>query len=503
MNKSAIDRGLFSSTYYRTYKEQCNKNHSNGEEEFFTSPNNNTKGVKPFNYDKLNGDGFVPENTFVDSGDIIIGKCMPQKIDTVITYKDTSVSLKNNESGYIDKNSYGDKYFTNVNGDGYNFAKVRLRNMRVPTIGDKFSCYSPDHDILTTEGWISIDKLTPNHCVASLVENKLVYQYPTEVQKYDYSGNMYNIKTNQVDLLVTPNHRMYISKRDHKNDYSMELAEEIFNKTRHYKKNADVWTPNKLEVPSEFIYESDNLISYKLGNRVMKIEDWVKLIGIWYAEGCTCRDSYVQIAAHKQRVKNAILECNQSLKFEIRMRKERTNDTILNSWSIHDKDIAQFFEPLSVGSTHKILPSWVWHLPRNICRILIDGMMLGDGHWMKNGTRRYDTSSVMLRDDFQRLCLHAGYSANFYLKYAAGHSATKKDGYVITSTADAWRLTITECQNQPKVNKYKKQDKWVEYNGQVYCCTVPQGEGILYIRRNGTTVWSGNSRHGHLVGCGK
>jgi DNA-directed RNA polymerase II subunit RPB2 len=139
VNKSAIDRGLFSSTYYRTYKEQCNKNHSNGEEEFFTRPNINAKGVKPFNYDKLNDDGFVPENTFVDSGDIIIGKCMPQKIDTVITHKDTSVSLKNNESGFIDKNSYGDKYFTNVNGDGYNFAKIRLRNMRVPTIGDKFS----------------------------------------------------------------------------------------------------------------------------------------------------------------------------------------------------------------------------------------------------------------------------------------------------------------------------------------------------------------------------
>lgn len=141
INKSALDRGLFSSTFYRTYKEQCNKNHSNGEEEFFANPSNmvNTKGNKPFNYAKLNKDGFVPENTFVDSGDIIIGKCMPQKIDTVISYKDTSISLKNNEFGFIDKNSYGDQYFTNVNGDGYNFTKVRMRNMRIPTIGDKFS----------------------------------------------------------------------------------------------------------------------------------------------------------------------------------------------------------------------------------------------------------------------------------------------------------------------------------------------------------------------------
>lgn len=143
LNKSAIDRGLFTSTFYRTYKEQCNKNHSNGEEEFFVKPNvNATKGIKPFNYDKLGQDGFVPENTYVDSGDIIAGRCMPQKIDSVITHKDTSISLKNNENGFIDKNCYGDKYFTNVNGDGYNFAKIRIRNTRVPTIGDKFSSYS-------------------------------------------------------------------------------------------------------------------------------------------------------------------------------------------------------------------------------------------------------------------------------------------------------------------------------------------------------------------------
>jgi DNA-directed RNA polymerase beta subunit len=140
MNKSAIDRGLFASTYYRTYKEQNNRNHSNGEEEFFVKPKHDrVKVIKPFNYEKLGDNGFVPENTFVDAGDIIIGKCMPQKVDSAIVYKDTSVALKNNEMGFIDRNCHDDKYFTNVNGDGYTFAKVRIRNMRVPSIGDKFS----------------------------------------------------------------------------------------------------------------------------------------------------------------------------------------------------------------------------------------------------------------------------------------------------------------------------------------------------------------------------
>ena len=140
MNQSAIDRGLFESTYFKTYKEQNNKNHSNGEEEFFTKPE--VKGTKPYNYDKIEDDGFVPENTFVKTGDIIIGKCMPNKNGNNITYKDNSVPLKNNEKGYIDRNCYNDKYFCNVNGEGYNFCKVRVRSTRTPTMGDKFSSRS-------------------------------------------------------------------------------------------------------------------------------------------------------------------------------------------------------------------------------------------------------------------------------------------------------------------------------------------------------------------------
>ena len=141
INKSAIDRGMFVSTYFKTYKEQNNKNHSNGEEEFFTKPVE-VKGNKPYNYDKLGEDGFVKENTFIQSGDIIIGKCMPNKNGSNMTYKDNSVPLKNNEQGFIDRNCYNDKYFSNINGDGYTFCKVRTRSDRVPTIGDKFSSRS-------------------------------------------------------------------------------------------------------------------------------------------------------------------------------------------------------------------------------------------------------------------------------------------------------------------------------------------------------------------------
>ena len=304
MNQSSVDRGMFISTYYRTYREQNNKNHSTGEEEYFCKPDpEKTKQLKPYNYGKLALDGFVPENTYVQSGDVMVGKCMPQKMQNLIMNKDTSVVLKNNEQGFIDRNCYGDKHFTNINGDGYMFAKVRMRSDRVPTIGDKFSCYTPDHDVLTNKGWIPIGDLTRDYKVASLVDGALVYQKPKEIQVYPYKGKIYCVKSNQVDLKVTPNHRMYVRMK-HKNEYDTELAENIYGDRRCYKKNVERYEPNLEKVPPELIVEDGKIKYFQVPDSdiQVKIRPWLKFFGIWIAEGCTLRTWSVQFAAHKDRV---------------------------------------------------------------------------------------------------------------------------------------------------------------------------------------------------------
>ena len=100
------------------------------QEEFFCLPDPvTTRNIKPHNYGKLSTSGFVDENVFVESGDVIVGKCMPQKAGSTIHNKDTSIALKSNERGFIDRNCHGDRYFTNVTGDGYTFAKVRFDDL--------------------------------------------------------------------------------------------------------------------------------------------------------------------------------------------------------------------------------------------------------------------------------------------------------------------------------------------------------------------------------------
>ena len=134
LNRGSIERGLFSSTFYRTYKEEEKKNQLSGEEEKFMKPDKSKLLFpKPCNYDKLEENGFIKKNTPVGDNDILIGKIIPIKNNTDYNYKDNSVCIRRNESGNIDSN------FVSNNGDGYKICKTRIRSFRFPEIGDKFS----------------------------------------------------------------------------------------------------------------------------------------------------------------------------------------------------------------------------------------------------------------------------------------------------------------------------------------------------------------------------
>lgn len=136
-NRAAIDRGLFATTVFHTEKDEEKKNY--GDDEIRCKPvKNKTKGMKFADYDKLNSDGFIKENTQLGKNDIIIGKVVPIKENKnnnmkIIKYQDMSKALRSSEGTYIDKN-YMDK-----NGEGYTFCKVRTRIFRKPVIGDKLS----------------------------------------------------------------------------------------------------------------------------------------------------------------------------------------------------------------------------------------------------------------------------------------------------------------------------------------------------------------------------
>jgi DNA-directed RNA polymerase II subunit RPB2 len=179
INRGALDRGLFRSIFYRTYKDEERKNQSSGEEERFVRPDASmTKQMKNANYSKLDETGFVPENTYVDADDILIGKYVPLRVPTGMVipagakrFRDVSRTMRNNETGWVDR------IFKNRNGEGYSFAKVRVRQDRIPEIGDKFSSrhgqkgtcgmiLDPE-DMPTTASGLVPDIIINPHCIPS------------------------------------------------------------------------------------------------------------------------------------------------------------------------------------------------------------------------------------------------------------------------------------------------------------------------------------------------
>ena len=175
INKGSIDRGLFTTTIYHTEKDE-DKNIIRDEIIRCKPDPTKTKGVKFGNYNKLNTDGFIPENTLVENRDVIIAKIVPIKENRndptkIIKYEDQSKTFRTTEETYIDKN------YTGRNGDGYNFAKVRTRILRKPVLGDKCSSRSgqkgtigniiPECDMPFTKDGMRPDIILNPHAIPS------------------------------------------------------------------------------------------------------------------------------------------------------------------------------------------------------------------------------------------------------------------------------------------------------------------------------------------------
>mgnify|MGYP003385804066 CR=1 FL=1 len=362
-------------------------------------------------------------------------------------------------------------------------------------------CYTDDHDVLTTEGWVPIDKVTKSHYVATMIEtNTLKYTKPIATQEYDYEGKMYQVKSNQVDLFVTPNHRMYVGNKNGEN-FSIKNAEDCYGKKWTYKKNIENYEPP--ENKTEFIDYNDYTFKLPgvddLPELKLNLESWLKFFGIWITEGCTIRDYGLSFVTHKQSVKDELeIVCTE---MNFKTQKDKIDNDKKNEMVYSDKRLVEYFKQLSVGAIDKEFPKWIWNLKQNDCKILINGIMIGNDHTIDNENRIYDISSIKLSNDFQRLCLHAGYSTNISVKSKERTVSVEKNE-TITTLTDAHRLTIIENQNTHLVNKNitqngeNRHDEWIQdYKGKVYCCTV-EGDGVIYVRRNNCSVWCGNSKHG-------
>tara|TARA_B110000259_G_C14034207_1_gene408375 strand:- start:4811 stop:9541 length:4731 start_codon:yes stop_codon:yes gene_type:complete len=147
LNHSAVKRGLFWATTYKTHSSVEKKDGYISEK----------IGVCPLKYRKNDSNyGLLDENgivrtrypiwedengkkhgggaIYVQKGDVIIGKMLIQNDkDGVENITDVSEIVKKGDSGYIDK------VYISITPNGYKLVKITISKVRIPEVGDKFA----------------------------------------------------------------------------------------------------------------------------------------------------------------------------------------------------------------------------------------------------------------------------------------------------------------------------------------------------------------------------
>src|SRR3989338_8815172 len=140
INKATIERGMGRSSYYRP-SAAPELRYSGGLMDEICIPKAEVKGYKhEKDYRFLEEDGIIYPEATVKEEDVIIGKTSPPRfLSSMDEYnlaatarRESSVSLKHGEEGIVDF------VLLTEQEEGNKLIQVRLRDSRLPEVGDKF-----------------------------------------------------------------------------------------------------------------------------------------------------------------------------------------------------------------------------------------------------------------------------------------------------------------------------------------------------------------------------
>jgi DNA-directed RNA polymerase subunit B len=143
LSKAAVDRGLGRTFFFRIYEAEA-KQYPGGMRDNFEIPNaeDNIRGYKGEKaYRLLEEDGVIATESAAVGGDILIGKTSPprfmeeyREFESKGPYRrDTSIGVRPSETGVVDT------VVMTQSSEGGKMYKIRVRDMRIPEIGDKFA----------------------------------------------------------------------------------------------------------------------------------------------------------------------------------------------------------------------------------------------------------------------------------------------------------------------------------------------------------------------------
>lgn len=360
-----------------------------------------------------------------------------------------------------------------------------IKNMAIAGLGlpEFMFCYSSDTEVLTNRGWLLHKDVTLDDSVLcyDTTSGVLEWQQPIANNHFMYIGDMVSIKHKRCDILVTPNHKMWLRyQRDRSNNgkslaYHEVIADDLL-----------IHDPEYFCLTSGFVDETvDDVETMHLPECIgaMKkydsvlMDDWIQFVAWIITDGFVTRNKdYGLGISQKIEHKHEIEKLLARLPFHF---SKTVRDGDKWEWEMNSKQVHEWFcKNVGQGAANKRLPKEFLSLSVRQSRILLQTLIDGDGNrgfWKGkwSGSKSYGeyrTVSRMLADDVQALVLRCGFSAFLYF-----HS-------------NMWVVAISE---RTEVSMSRKNISTVPYNDNVYCLTVPSG--FYVTRRNGMVAIQGNS----------
>ncbi len=350
------------------------------------------------------------------------------------------------------------------------------------------ACYDKDTEVLTEDGWKLFKDILLLDKIATLnpETNQIEYFNPMKIIQYYYNEKMLHFKGKGIDLMVTPNHRIYASKHYSGNTFrtfDFYNAEDLIGKQFKLKKDAK-WIGKRQEfftIPKLELYRKHPSNNYIREEKKIPMDLWLEFFGYFISEGNSRENSIgiYQSLYYNPKKCEKIKKCLKEMeKYDFSLKehigKGRHGKPMMR-WHFYDKQLSNYL--LIFGKSHdKFIPKELKALPKEQLKILFDALYLGDG--VTDG-HTYYTSSPKLRDDVMEIVLKMGLTCNYSVDNG--------------SKGITYNIMIANRTKCPRINHHNHYGSTIEeinYNDYVYCLEVPNH--IIYVRRNGKPIWCGN-----------
>ena len=335
------------------------------------------------------------------------------------------------------------------------------------------NCFSEDTEILTKNGWKKGIYLELEDEIASLNRKtgELEYQKPSFIKIDYYKGPMYHLENRYLSFLVTPHHKMYVRRRNKRNQWTLEEVEKIFGKRVEYQKGAKWKGKDKSEI---------NILGKKF-----RTDDFLKILGLYISEGYCAKGNSFVISQIKKSGKEKIRKILKDIGMKFK-------ETSTGFYVKEEPELTKFFRTLGKNALEKHLPAFVLELSPNHLKVLWESLLIGDGWVTKTGSEIYCSSSKKLIDQLQEMLIKMGYSGDVRINAKERDSLFPNNKtYHSQVNYSITKLTKTTPRTIPYMRKKKRWtycEEWVPYEGLIWDVKVPNE--IVFVRRHGKVAAS-------------